>query len=146
MSRLTELLAKVEAATGPGRELDAAIFQAIDPECPAGAVHMADPSHDPGDLTMGHYGAYTFTSAPEFTASIDAALALVERALGKEWCWQVKSAIQHQCILWTLETDWDDRTPPTGYATTAPVAILAALLKALISPAIQPPSKTGERR
>lgn len=63
---LVELAAKVEQASGPDAELDTAIWQ---------AVHCRQPDEDP---------AYD----PEYTASLDAAMALVPenlRLMLSEW-------------------------------------------------------------
>jgi hypothetical protein len=68
------------------------------------------------------------------SGSIDAALTLVIEMLGEHWLWQVKRGIEFQCILWVLETDYADCAAPTGYsAASAPLAILAALLRALLA-------------
>lgn len=67
------LLERVEKATGPDRYLDACIIQAVTPE-----LHDAFADHV-GFVVGGNHEQPT--RAPELTASIDVALALVERLL-----------------------------------------------------------------
>jgi hypothetical protein len=57
-----------------------------------------------------------------------AAIALVPR----HHLWQLKCGIQAQAIVWMLETDYDDRTVPTGYALPhcPAIALCLALFRA----------------
>jgi hypothetical protein len=102
----------LDAATGPSREIDAAIYCAL--------VWIDPPVR----------------GVPSYTASIDAALALVERLL-PGWAFNV-------CFRDDGDTTGDDggwsvefRRPyewlPFSTATTAPLAILKALVAALIA-------------
>jgi hypothetical protein len=85
---LLDLAARVEAAEGPERELDALIAVALKWELPGpqGAaparLRMPSSSLDHERVEPGHYWLVQFSgmslrSAPHFTASIDAALTLV---------------------------------------------------------------------
>jgi hypothetical protein len=107
MSDLAELLKRVEAATGPDRELEWDIDEAITGEVP------------------------DFHGCPHYTASIDDALALVERKL-PDHKWGI-----HQPKDGTYRAHVTKRSPlrpmpNTADAPTAPLAILAALLAALL--------------
>ena len=105
---ISSLLSRVRAASGPDRELDADIWQA---------------------LCWKHHWREIAKGTP-FTGSIDAAVALVERVLPgcsltilRDW------GGLNRCRIWT-----DDITPAPPYVGTAsslPLAILAALLSAL---------------
>ncbi len=132
---MVELLARIEAATDFDRELDRAIGFAIDGWKVAEITRttgVVSPMIDiRGDLYPDHPGSMY----PALTESIDEALAVVERVLGRHWLWEIKRGFGFRCILWMLETDSDDRPVPTGHSSaSAPLAILAALLKALTNP------------
>jgi len=121
MDNLEALKLRVQEATGPNRGLDAAIWYAL-VERPA-----------PGDkIDRDMVGRW-----PNYTSSVDATLALVERALpGWEW----------HCLFNPLHGDsgfsYAGLTPPdgsTGASVALPgkrpaIALLAALLTALSSP------------
>lgn len=134
---LKELLGRVEAATGADRELDAGLFRALGGELPTEFMGTGIKlSWDASGKAWCHLpdGMRISFTPPELTSSIDAALALCERVLGKHWFWEIKGVIGFRCILWMLETDYDDRSPPTGHsAASAPLAILAAILTALLA-------------
>lgn len=75
---MSEILERLRKATGPGRELDAAIEVCFHPFL-AGLART-----DSGGWIHPEFGF--IRSAPEYTASIDEALKLVERCLpGAEW-------------------------------------------------------------
>lgn len=118
MADLAELLERVKAATGPDRELDGDIAEAFGP-------------HWNGrDLTRGQ--------APAVTRSIDAAMALVERML-PGWRVQLFERDPEDGGGWNARlkrrSPWDlvalDEVAPLP--RTAPLALLAALLSALIA-------------
>jgi hypothetical protein len=123
---LQELLARVEKAERPDRELDCAIECALF----GGSPMPRDP--DRVHRVDGNGYGYTQAFAP-YTASLDRALALVARVLPK-----------HD---WRLATDADgtlfdaliyagrggDALGEGESRTTPALALLAALLKALIS-------------
>lgn len=120
---LDALIARVEDATGPDREIDAELARLMN-WVPTGVNaslwNVADPKPE-----------YWYSSAfglPPYTASIDAALALVERVkAGEELGWWVTILeIALREIAWkhTLEG------PKPGPAALAR-AIILALLRAL---------------
>lgn len=120
-STLSDLLARVEAATGPDRELDDAINRyfrnSAEPE-----IHQ--PERMPGQAYFG----------PRITASIDAALALVEQKL-PNWWWNVGGCgrAYSSSILDTASGSSKEGATDEP-ARSAPLAILSALLRALVAP------------
>lgn len=139
MSRLSELRERVESASGGDRELDADLFWMLDHErAQRWFSHGATgrPKQYPISLPIppGLGRASVVASAPKYTASIDVALALVERMLPDAW-WLINSGIKahrqqggyaYSCRLGIK--DWEDFE---GHGKTAPLAILEALLRAL---------------
>lgn len=80
MTDLSELIRRVEAATGPDREIDVAIWQAATGEPPHYEDHL-------GEGPFVQYGdSVWWVELPALTTSLDAALSLVERRLpGRNW-------------------------------------------------------------
>jgi len=120
MSDLTALLERVRSATGPNRELDGYI-----------AILLNDPLSS--FEILGRRGwAY-----PEYTASVDAALALVERMLpGAD-----PICLAGEAGRWWASIDtFDGVGEDAEWFRSAPLAILAALLSALIDKAKSPPT------
>jgi hypothetical protein len=114
LTDLQALLERVKAATGPDRELDRAIDDYFDPM---------------------HIGALR-----PVTASIDAALALVERRLPR-WNWIVSD--RATCVLRPANGKDENRSWiqwREANARTPPLAILAALLTALIAQQVKEPT------
>lgn len=145
---LSGLRERIKAATGPDRKIDCEIEAAI--------IHrerfvvVPPPFYDPEryfcnpDPSVDWIGYDLLNTAPRYTASIDAALALVERML-PGWKWGVSSiAVRtgektaegyprygegfraHVTAVSALRP-----MPSIGEAPTAPLAILLALLTAL---------------
>lgn len=113
MSDLMELLERVKAATGPDRELDYAISRFAD-----------------GELVR-----HSSLHLP-YTASIDDALALVERKLPGQHVTMGQN-LHHHYWLCTFNS-FNGEGEPTAIAqemhkSSLPLAILAALLSALTS-------------
>lgn len=124
-AKLEALLERVEKATGPDRELDAMAFQGFDPHFPEGAMQMHAGFIDPANFATG---PYTSVKAPAYTASIDAALALVERVLPEhDWI------LQHTNGGLTIACQLGPNKDRLGWGETPALAILAALLTALIA-------------
>lgn len=122
-SGLAGLLARVEAATGADIELDEAISLALCDE--HRFMQLADAPVGAG-CEMYRFGPRGFHSALRVTASLDAALALVERVLPG--------------MLWAKNYEGGFRIYQpgvsgffSGYAKTPALALLAAMLKALIA-------------
>lgn len=137
---LVELLARVESATGPDRELNCLLASAIDPE-----LEDYEPSERfPGCLQRNGIPGWT-TGAPLYTHSLDAALALVERVLPGSvppprqdmplWLPRVARWFNGKWEA-TLYRSTDGYTAE-GRGPTPALALLAALLKALIADADQ---------
>lgn len=121
---LSSLIERLEKASGPDREIDALIFVAVDARDPALRVARSTPlgwyveAGDDEDRPL---------LQPEYTKSLDAALALCERVLPAGWCGNV---------------DWGVRMPSAtlkhvgldmyvAFAATPPLALCLALLRAL---------------
>jgi hypothetical protein len=102
---MDELIAKLETATGPSRDLDADICLAT--KRPSGIVR-----------------------APAYTASIDAALTLVPNNA----CWEIhgdyKGGDQHSAIVWqeTAPSYWTIKTESD--AASPAIALCIAALRA----------------
>jgi len=113
-----EIIERLEKLAGPSREMDAAIAKAFgEPHGYREDVHLESRSY-----------TVIEEQAKRYTASLDAAIALVERCL-PGWDWKVQT--------------WDDQfaadlepheTSETGFlatGTTPAIALLIALLRAL---------------
>jgi len=120
---LHSLLDRVREATGPSRELDAAIAIAID-----GAEALRYPQgHPPGVIVRN--GKIAFASP--VSSYLDAVVALIEEKLPG---WQRASGTcGEQDMPWACLTEPDE--PCRDFTADAPdevLALLAALLQALI--------------
>lgn len=143
MRDLADLIARVEGASGPDRELDADLHLAFG-QAPnehynrpwRHPILLSEEHRRPGLLEYVEISGVSARPAPIYTASIDAALALMERCLPglvlvmrrlANGLWQVDEA-------WIYNgphdaTDFDvDSSPRPGA-----LAILLALLRALQS-------------
>jgi hypothetical protein len=129
---LSELLAKVQAASGADKELDALILCAT--LAPAGS--KIEKSKFNGAWCIyapATYGKEPFkaweTPAPwrmehmRLTASIDAALALVERVLPGRWS---------EMLRWAMDNMWAEQAPHM-LLETLPRHLVACALQALIA-------------
>lgn len=143
MIEITELLERVKVATGPDRALDAAILCAFPP---FGVKWKPDPKVI-GRATFEHViGDGDSRGAPTYTASIDAALALVKRVMPG---WTLRMHIHPGAVYADLYRLGDLTHFPEGgieRRVTSPyyegirindnlasLAVLAALLSALQS-------------
>ncbi len=142
MSELQKLLERVENATGPDREIDEAIMALVyvRDERHIGAYMENDLGRDEPVKDRVWVDPKTdkwvSTHAYAYTASIDDALALVERVLpGQQWT--LGRNLHHHYWLCTFNRLDDEGAPYSNAsshaAPTPPLAILAAILKALIS-------------
>jgi hypothetical protein len=129
-----ELIARIEAATGPDRELDAAIYAAMNPEMrpiPNLKGRFFNPAKTTAFVAKDyHLGKGVTDVAPSFSASIDAALTLVP---GK---WKVRqmnfSAPCADDRKWWLNLHGgkEGEDTFTGLGATPALAICIAALKA----------------
>jgi len=127
-AKLTDLLARIEAATGPDRDLDRAIGFALDGwELSGDAENLI---YVPADVT--YYADHPGGMYPSFTESLGAALALVER-VNPGWASGFDSGPKTS-IAFIDPHDFADRIGGGRYLATAktvPLAILLALLRSI---------------
>ena len=137
MTSLSSLLARIESATGPDREIDAALWLAcFEPGCVAfddikfhtehydNYISRTFVSCDLGDLPVDQFDPPLLY----YTASLDAAIALCERVL-PGWSWTVDSgyAANHQK---SHAEAWTGDDEGSGDAATPALALCAAIIKA----------------
>ncbi len=130
---LRSILARLEAATGPDRELDAEIAIALldAPKLASGKkVRRTDLRASKEGYV--HHKADLCYSANHYTASIDAAVALIERVLpGAEWSAARNSNGEY--FGWIVS----DGMPHCDDHETPALVLCTALVKALIAVAKQ---------
>lgn len=132
LTTLQDLKARVDAASGPDRELDSAIWLALTP----GATRKATPVKSAKGLWPDYVIDETRDATgqliivPSYSASIDAAVSLTERVLPG---WDI--------LVFREGGSWGSECGPTGtfdsfssMANVSPsLAILSATLAALIA-------------
>lgn len=131
-SELSTLLDRVKAATGPDQEIDEAIWLSVVPGASRKNVMAEWPEEeaiweysDPERNLVGR------SLVPRLSASIDAALALVDRSLPG---WGVYFRRDKETTgAGMLLPDHFRVSPAHEEAASIPLAILAALLSALIA-------------
>ena len=140
MTTLPELLARVHAAKGPDREIDAAVsaylkdIPKVDPKNPWGWRKGLDPhTYYLPDGVDGRTTQATFTP-PKYTSSLDALAALADRVLPE---YNIESGFRRRegsawAIAWPDDGDRDD-DHHAHKAATEPLARLAAILAAKIA-------------
>jgi hypothetical protein len=130
---LTDLLARLEAAEGPGIVLETQIAIALRdgaegyPNFPLGSFRDGFVQ-----ANMGRHGWSVGWRVPPYTASLDAALALVERVL-PGWGWAMSSSAAGPFGVVFLP---GERMREATHKTPA-LALLCALVKALIAKEVQ---------
>lgn len=122
-TEIKELMERVRAATGPDRDLDFLI-----------QIHVAHPLTGEEHYTLQDVmndfallGADGMVIDAPYTASIDAALALVERVLPGRWNEILGAALRGMSKTF----HWHIAFPKPGQMDGLPLAILACLLQAL---------------
>ena len=130
---MDELIRRLEETTEGGRELDFLIFEATHDfgEFFDSPVESWSRDED-GIYTINtrdgflHLGA---THAPNYTTSIDAALALIPKGMGR-YIWAGEGAAQ--VTIGILGWDWGPHISPKGKgeAKTEPLALCIAALRA----------------
>lgn len=137
---LQELLARVEKAGGPDRELDARIFCAVNGY--TFRSHRPDLGPPPTARAYVAYyepknGEHPSAYCPAFTASLDAALALVERVLptftADLTIYRTNGGEFKPHSLARLFCPYGEIQEHRGDARSPALALLAAALRALIS-------------
>lgn len=143
LATLSALKARVEAATGPDRDLDGALMAALDPPYGRGwdepfsyfCRYNADDQglFKPHAATLAALGA----QVPAYTESLDAALELKGNALpGAMWAVGNMEAGAFCRLVYPIEgKGWglSESVEAEGGAKSEPLAILSALLAAKIA-------------
>jgi hypothetical protein len=129
---LADLLRRVEAAAGPDRELDEAIAFALCDEHEFVQLKGAPRGVGP---TLYRFGSHAPHSALRVTASLDAALALVERVLPGAICGVdgIGPACLPEARVVPEHSGEEVLTQYEARGRTPALALLAALLRALIA-------------
>jgi len=140
MTPLTDLLRRAEGASGPDRELDADILAALLDASRERGYRNANAMRSKGcaDLPARDYWR---RHGPLVTSSVDAALALVERVLPPAWV-RLDSWYDDSKKVAAILPKPTPNEVAGGIGTTLPLAVLAALLKALIA---REPANTAPR-
>lgn len=115
---LAELLERVKAATGPDRMLDGALH-----------VHFSDGRLTEHDDFGWVKGPRDIGEAPRLTASLDAALALVERVRPGSWI-ELTGPRKYLNIPSPVPNYWRAECGAIGWGASPALALLAALLTA----------------
>ena len=134
MIDIAGLRKRVEAASGPDRELDADLWWHFDRAAAGRHYHTGRvglPQPLPETLTSGGLGrAAVQQAAPKFTASIEASLTFVEKVL-PGWHWSLDSfgeaTLFDSTGAFLVHADYEFY----GHNKHIPLAILSALLAAL---------------
>ena len=130
LATLRSLRERVIAATGADREIDTVVWLTLTPGVTRRKTHVPHWKR-PYDIDETRDETGLLIVVPAYTASLDAAVALVERCLPD--------------AVWKVMTDYGDLRRATVFRTcdgvghsqedaeTPPLALLAALLSALIA-------------
>ena len=135
-----ELVERLTEASEPSEELDGLIALSLKTgELPDSAYWAAENVYgDPvNEWRSGGYGSYAFHSVQPYTASLDAAIGLVEKVL-PGWSWQSGKEIDPDggFDFWTSLSPGEQPFPAELDITVVhdhsePISIVLALLKAL---------------
>ena len=125
---LKSLLARLEAAAGGDRQLDAAITVALfsDVAIPEGTDSEA------GCYWLRVGGGLSLHPAERLTSSADAAVALFDQVMPSRFIRIDRATDRPSATLWRCETD---PVILPAWAPTAALAILVVLLRALLAAA-----------
>lgn len=132
MTTLQDLLERVEKAEGPDREIDVALWLHTTPGATRRGTHVKHAHSDAEwDVDETRDATGYLVVVPAYTASLDAALALVERKL-PGWTWRLDSpdSASEPAFARLSGPEWRSGA---GWAKTPALALLAALLRALIA-------------
>jgi len=132
MTDLAELLERVKAATGPDREIDRDLTEALYSD-----ISTRERRVLANDQFAWMHPEYGLVRCEPYTASVDAALALVERVLPR---WEFNLSVEHPgddgAAIWRAEIG----DPLMGFDAEAPTPALALLAAALEALAYQQPA------
>ncbi len=128
---LTEIIARLEAATGPDRELDAAIDDAVRPEGHTFWCAEELPVHDVLPSGIAVVIRHELQCG-RYTASVDAALTLVPEG----WHWTVydTDGTEKSFAAIQIEPPSYSSAPFCGSASIPAIALCIASLKARSAP------------
>lgn len=134
MTDLSELIERVEKATGPDRELDTCLWLKFTPGATRRVVHVKH-AHSPAewDIDETREASGQLITVPAYTASLDAALALADRVLPGCWWMAAKGRLRASEPLYgaRLFFGTDEAIGEAEHEQSAALAIVLALLKAL---------------
>ena len=135
MTAISELLKRVREATGPDREMDALIVQAV--VVPNGRVIKSpfngewciyDGEHQGKPRLWEQRGGHR-SEGWALTSSLDALAAFAKRVL-PGWNWEIGTGGTGWSIVWPNDGDRNEHQH-NGVAATPALAFLAAILSAL---------------
>jgi hypothetical protein len=130
---MTDLLARLEVAEVGSRELDAAIWYALnEPDVDYPGIHTEQTEQGPREVLTCELGSKWADDVGRYTTCVTAALALAER-LYPCWSWSVGQNVHHKYWLayaLALDTDRASFQPTEGTARTPALALSIAILKA----------------
>lgn len=132
MTKYTDIIERLQNATGPDREIDTSIWMLVTKGATRRHQRVSSATYawKPYVIDETRDAQGVIIVVPSYTASIDAAIALVERMLsGKVWYVRGKSDGTFFCQLYTSESQRGN--DPKANAPSAPLAILVALFRAL---------------
>lgn len=143
MTSLQALAERLEKATGPSRELDAALHVAlVKPEqYPDDLRYFRLPSASMDHMDMCAPGTYwlkqrsgaSLQTAPTYSASLDAAIALCERVLPDNMRWSISNAaVKPRANVFPLSPTRPIMGPYSSAATPA-LALCLAIVRARIA-------------
>ncbi len=146
MTDLSTLISRLEEATGADREIDAAVFVALNkPEQYPDDLRyyrLPHPSMDhmdmcaPGTYWLKQRSGASLRTSPKLTESLDAVLSLAERVL-PGWCPHVGQNVHHKHWSGALqrvdEVNQDIISITATHPASPAIALLLAILKARLS-------------
>ena len=123
MQKLEELIVALKEAAGPSRELDAEIDKLV-----SNWSHLRKAVH------ADTQEAFVLPTVPHFTASIDAAVALIEQVLPGAFWIMSRGRLQIEEPLYAIELLFGtDEILGEAESNSLPIAICLAVLRAKLS-------------
>lgn len=134
---LQALIERVEKATGPDRELDADIYEALGYEVKRRSERVEEGWRVRRTVDWRYLDGSRWLAMDYLTASVDADLALLERVLPGwraeiRWGDWPQHIERHDATLWNNDTSKRESVfGVSANAATLPLAIIAATLRAM---------------